>query len=130
MITSTSSQLSRRERQILDALYAVHEATVARVRTLIPDPPTDMAVRRLIHILEEKGHVKRLRKEGREVVYAPARSGARVGLQALRHVLETFFRGSVEEALAAHLTQSDTELTPQQADRIQKLIEQARKGGN
>jgi predicted transcriptional regulator len=122
-----ASQLSRRERQILDVLYSERRATVARVRSQIPDPPTDMAVRRLIHILEEKGYVKRLSKVGREVVYAPIESGARAGLQAFQHVLKTFFRGSIDEALAAHFTQKETELTHEQVVRIQSLIEQARK---
>ncbi len=126
---ANSIHLSRRERQILDVLHAEGRATVALVRSRIPDPPTDMAVRRLLHILEEKGHVKRLGKEGREVVYAPAQSKARAGLQALRHVLDTFFGGAVDEALAAHLTRKDTELTGEQAARIQELIETARKEG-
>lgn len=127
---SNSTQLSRRERQILDVLHAEESATVATVQAKIPDPPTDMAVRRLMHILEEKGHVKRLRKEGREVIYAPAQSKARAGLQALRHVLDTFFGGAVEEALAAHLTRKDASLTDEQAQRIQQLIDEAKKQGN
>lgn len=127
---SNSTQLSRRERQILDVLHAEESATVATVQAKIPDPPTDMAVRRLMHILEEKGHVKRLRKEGREVIYAPAQSKARAGLSALRHVLDTFFGGAVDEALAAHLTRKDAALTDEQAERIQQLIDEAKKQGN
>jgi predicted transcriptional regulator len=127
---SNSTQLSRRERQILDVLHAEESATVATVQAKIPDPPTDMAVRRLMHILEEEGHVKRLRKEGREVIYAPAQSKARAGLSALRHVLDTFFGGAVDEALAAHLTRKDASLTDEQAQRIQQLIDEAKKQGN
>jgi predicted transcriptional regulator len=127
---SDPTQLSRRERQILDVLHAEESATVATVQAKIPDPPTDMAVRRLMHILEEKGHVKRLRKEGREVIYAPAQSKARAGLSALRHVLDTFFGGAVDEALAAHLTRKDASLTDEQAQRIQQLIDEAKKQGN
>ncbi|HYF35596.1 MAG TPA: BlaI/MecI/CopY family transcriptional regulator [Prosthecobacter sp.] len=123
------THLSRRERQIMDALHAAGKATVAEVQSQLPDPPTDMAVRRLMHILEEKGHVKRLGKEGREVIYAPAQSKARAGLHALRHVLDTFFGGAVDEALAAHLTRKDGALTDEQAARIQELIEAARKDG-
>ncbi len=126
---STAPQLSRRERQILDILHAENRATVTLVRDRLPDPPTDMAVRRLLHILEEKGHVKRLGKDGREVVYAPAQSKSRAGLNALRHVLDTFFGGAVDEALAAHLTRKDAALTREQAARMQELIEQARKEG-
>lgn len=126
---SESTHLSRRERQILDVLHAEESATISVVRSKIPDPPTDMAVRRLMHILEEKGHVKRLGKEGREVIYAPAQSKARAGLSALRHVLNTFFGGAVDEALAAHLTRKDAALTNEQARRIQQLIDEAKKQG-
>lgn len=113
----------------MDVLHATGGATVARVREGLPEAPTDMAVRRLLHILEAKGHVKRLGKEGREVVYAPAQSKARAGLKALRHVLDTFFGGAVDEALAAHLTRKDAALTKEQAARIREVIEQARKEG-
>lgn len=123
------SHLSRRERQIMNALHAQGSATVAVVRSKLPDPPTDMAVRRLLHILEEKGHVKRLRKDGREVIYAPAQSRARAGLHALRQVLDTFFGGAVDAALAAHLTSKDAALTDEQTARIQQLIDEARKEG-
>ncbi len=126
---SNPTDLSRRERQIMDALHAAGSATVAQVQAQLPDPPTDMAVRRLMHILEEKGHAKRLGKEGREVIYAPAQSKARAGLHALRHVLDTFFGGAVDDALAAHLTSKDAALTDEQAARIQQLIEEARKEG-
>jgi predicted transcriptional regulator len=128
-MSAHSIHLSRRERQILDILHASGRSTVAQVQNRLPDPPTDMAVRRLLQILEEKGHVKRLGKEGREVIYAPAQSKARAGLSALRHVLDTFFGGAVDEALAAHLTRKDAALTPEQAQRIQQLIEQTRKEG-
>ncbi len=126
---NNSTNLSRRERQIMDVLHEAGSASVIQVQGRLPEPPTDMAVRRLMHILEEKGHVKRLGKEGREVIYAPAQSKARAGLSALRHVLDTFFGGAVDEALAAHLTRKDGALTDEQADRLQQLIEAARKEG-
>jgi predicted transcriptional regulator len=121
--------LSRRERQIMDVLHAEAGATVATVCQRIPDPPTDMAVRRMLHILEEKGHVKRAGKEGREVIYTAAQSKARAGLSALRHVLDTFFGGAVDEALAAHLTGKGAKLSPEQTANIQRLIDAARKEG-
>ena len=124
-----STNLSRRERQIMDVLHSEAGATVAVVQSRLPDPPTDMAVRRLLHILEEKGHVKRLGKEGREVVYAAAQSKARAGLKALRHVLDTFFGGAVDEALAAHLTGKGSTLSKEQTLRIQQLIDAAKKEG-
>lgn len=124
-----TTNLSRRERQIMDVLHSEAGATVATVQSRIPDPPTDMAVRRLLHILEEKGHVKRIGKEGREVIYAAAQSKARAGLAALRHVLNTFFGGAMDEALAAHLTGKGGMLTKEQSERIQKMIEAAKKEG-
>ncbi len=113
----------------MDVLHAEGGATVAVVQAKIPDAPTDMAVRRLLHIMEEKGHVKRLGKEGREVVYAPKQSKASAGLKALRHVLDTFFGGAVDEALAAHLTGGKARLDEAQTERIRQLIDEARKQG-
>ena len=122
---SDPTQFSRRERQIMDVIFARGEATVRQIQAELPDPPTDMAVRRMLHILESKGSLRR-RQEGREVVYLPAQSKARAGMNALRHVLDTFFGGAVDEALAAHLT-SKEEVTDDQLARMRKLIDQARK---
>jgi predicted transcriptional regulator len=122
----SSTELSRRERQIMDILYRHNEATVNQVCDALPDPPTPMAVRRLMHILEEKGHLKR-REEGREVVYAPRETRDKAGRNAFERVLETFFGGSLEEALAAHLLSRRSKVTSEERDRLVKLIEQARK---
>jgi predicted transcriptional regulator len=121
------SKLSRRERQIMDIIYTAGEATVRQVQAKLPDPPTDMAVRRMLQILEEKGQLRR-RPEGREVVYLPAHSKARAGVKALQHVLDTFFSGAVDEALAAHLATKES-ATPEQLARLRKIIEDARKEG-
>ncbi|MHA3770758.1 BlaI/MecI/CopY family transcriptional regulator [Verrucomicrobiota bacterium sgz303538] len=122
---SNSPDLSRRERQIMDLIYAKGEATVRQIQAELPDPPTDMAVRRMLHILEEKKHLRR-KQDGREVIYYPAQSKARAGMSALRHVLDTFFGGAVDEALAAHLTSKES-ITPEQLARMKKLIDEARK---
>jgi predicted transcriptional regulator len=121
-----STQLSRRERQIMDILYGRNEATVNQVCEALPDPPTPMAVRRMMHILEEKGHLKR-REEGREVVYAPRETRGKAGRNAFARVLETFFGGSLEEALAAHLLSRKSKVTSAERDRLVKLIQQAKK---
>ena len=89
------SELSRRERQIMDVVFAIGEATVNQVVEAIPSPPTAMAVRRMMHILEEKGHLRR-RQSGREVIYAPRQTKAKAGRTAFERVLETFFGGSLE----------------------------------
>ena len=121
------THLSRRERQIMDVVFAKGEATVNQIRSEIPDAPTDMAVRRMMHILEEKGHLRR-RQEGREVVYLPVQSKSRAGLKALQGVLDTFFGGALDEALAAHLTKKEG-ITPDQLSRMRTLIDRAKKEG-
>jgi hypothetical protein len=75
------SELSRRERQIMDAVFALGEATVNQVVETIPSPPTAMAVRRMMHILEEKGHLRR-RESGREVIYVPRQTKGKAGRRA------------------------------------------------
>jgi predicted transcriptional regulator len=122
-----STDLSRRERQIMDILFTRGEATVRQIQADLPDPPTDMAVRRMLHILEDKGHLRR-RREGREVVYRAKQSRQRAGVSALRHVLDTFFGGAVDEALAAHLAAKES-VTAEQLARMQELIKQARRQG-
>ena len=121
------AHFSRRERQIMDVVFARGEATVNQICAEIPDAPTGMAVRRMMHILEEKGHLRR-RQEGREVVYLPVQSKARAGLNALQGVLDTFFGGSLDDALAAHLTKKEG-VTPDQLARMRALIGRAKKEG-
>ena len=125
---SDSIQLSRRERQIMDAVYASGEATVNQVVEAIPSAPTAMAVRRMMHILEEKGHLRR-RKNGREVIYTPRQSKGKAGRSALDGVLETFFGGSLEEALAAHLHSRKDGVSDEERERLIALIEQAKREG-
>jgi predicted transcriptional regulator len=122
------STLSRRERQIMDALFAMGEATVNQITAALPDPPTPMAVRRMMHILEEKGHLRR-RQDGREVVYLPRENRAKAGRGAFQRVLETFFGGSLEEALAAHLHSRKDAVSDEERARLISLIEQAKKEG-
>jgi predicted transcriptional regulator len=119
-------ELSRRERQIMDILFARGEATVNQICEALPDPPTSMAVRRMMHILEEKRYLKR-REEGREVVYLPRETKGKAGRTAFQRVLETFFGGSLEEALAAHLLSGKSRVTAEEHDRLAKLIEQSKK---
>ena len=122
------SDLSRRERQIMNAVFTLGEATVNQVIDAIPEPPTSMAVRRMMHILEEKGCLKR-REQGREVIYLPRETKKKAGRNAFQRVLETFFAGSLEEALAAHLLSGKDGLSASECDRIAALIENAKKEG-
>jgi predicted transcriptional regulator len=125
---SKKSEFSRRERQIMDVVFEMGEATVNQVVDAIPDAPTAMAVRRMMHILEEKGHLKR-RENGREVVYSPRESKQKAGRGAFQKVLETFFGGSLEEALAAHFHSRKDAVTEEERQRLISLIEQAKKEG-
>ena len=122
------SKLTRRERQIMDVLFARGEATVNQIAEALPDPPTPMAVRRMMHILEEKGHLRR-REQGREVVYLPRESRDKAGRSAFAKVLETFFGGSLEDALAAHLLSRKEAVTPAERERLVQLIDAAKKEG-
>ena len=126
---SDHTQLSRRERQLMDILYTLGTATTEEIRERMDDAPTSNAVRTLLQILEEKGHLRRI-KDGREYTYEPTQSRARAGLKAFQHVLETFYEGSIEKALTAHLARKQEELTPEDVERLKELIEAARKKEN
>ena len=121
-----SSQLSRRERQIMDVIYLRKEASVLQIREGLPDAPSATAIRTLLRILEEKGHVRR-RKQGREFFYQPTQPKNKAGFKALQHVLETFYEGSIESALAAHLTGSKNGLSEDEVHRLMRMIRDARK---
>jgi len=118
--------LSRRERQIMDIVFARGEATVRQIQEQLDDPPTDMAVRRMVQILEEKGFLKR-RKEGRKVVYSPLESRKSAGASALQHVVDTFFGGAIDEALATHFARKE-KVSPEQLSRLQEMIAKAKQG--
>jgi BlaI family transcriptional regulator, penicillinase repressor len=120
--------LSRRERQIVDILYAQGRATAAEVQTALPDPPSYSAVRAMLRILEDKGHVRH-EQDGPRYVYLPTVARDRAKKTALRHVLQTFFNGSAEQALSALLDESDTRLSDQELDRLASVIDRARRTG-
>src|SRR5688572_17761870 len=120
--------LSRRERQIVDILYAQGRATAAEVLAALPDPPSYSAVRAMLRILEDKGHVRH-EQDGPRYVYLPTVGRDRAKKTALRHVLQTFFNGSAEQALSALLDESDTRLSDLELDRLARLIDRARRTG-
>jgi predicted transcriptional regulator len=128
MSRTPAHALSRRERQIMDIVYAREEASEADVRGDLPDPPSYSAVRALLAILVEKGHLKHRSEKGR-YIYAPTRRRAQAGRSALRRVLDTFFEGSLEKAVAALLQGSDSNLSEEELQRLGRLIQQARKEG-
>lgn len=120
-----NQDLSRRERQIMDVLFNMKEADVVAIQNALPQAPGGMAIRKMLSILEDKGQVLR-RKDGRKFLYRPALNPKKAGGKAFRHILTTFFGGSVEQALAAHLQDPTTELTDEQCGRIIDMIESAR----
>src|SRR6516225_9362542 len=118
--------LSRRERQIMDILYQRGRASASEVHEALPDAPSYSAVRAKLRVLEEKGHVRH-QEESLRYVYLPTLPRDTARRSALRHMLATFFEGSVEQAVAALLDLSSADLTPKDLDLISKLIEEARK---
>ncbi len=123
----TTPTLSRREREVMDVLYRRGEATVAEVLEELDDPPTYSAVRSILRVLEEKEHVAH-REDGPRYVYAPAVARERARRAAMDHLVETFFGGSAEDALAALLRRSDLDLTEAQVKRLAREIRTAREG--
>ncbi len=122
------SNFSRRERQIMEVLYRDRQATAGEVLERLPDPPGYSAVRALLRILENKGHVRH-QIDGNRYVYEPRLTRERAGRPALAGVIETFFDGSTEKAVAALLDLSRADLSEADFDRLSDLIERARLEG-
>ena len=122
----TSETLSRRERQIMDVIYARGQATAAEVAAALPDPPSYSAVRALLRILEQKGHLRH-QEAGPRYVFLPTVSRDHARKSALRNLVRTFFDGSPAEAAAALIDQA--ELNDADMARLAELIDKARKEG-
>jgi BlaI family penicillinase repressor len=120
--------LSRRERQMMDILYQRGRATAAEIHQALPDAPSYSAVRAKLRVLEEKGHVRH-EEEALRYVYLPTMARDMARKSALRHMVSTFFAGSVEETVAALLDMSAANLAPADLERISQMIETARKQG-
>ena len=128
MVKTLHAVLSRRERQIIDILYRRGRATAAEVMEDLPGDSSYSTVRTQLRVLEEKGHVRH-EQDGQRYVYSPAVPRGTVRRSALKHLVETFYEGSVEQAVAALLGGEGSRLTDQQLDRIEDLIKKARKDG-
>ncbi|WP_165222465.1 BlaI/MecI/CopY family transcriptional regulator [Aquisphaera insulae] len=126
MAGSSGESLSRRERQIMDVIYRLGRATAAEVQEALPDPPGYSAVRALLRILEEKGHLKH-EQDGPRYVFLPRVPREKARRSALRQLVQTFFEGSTAQAVAALLGEPGARLSDAEIERISKLIEQARK---
>jgi predicted transcriptional regulator len=120
--------LTRREREIMDILYRRGRATAHEVLEDLADPPSYSAVRALLRLLEERGHVKHA-QEGQHYVYSPAVARGDARKSALAHVVRTFFAGSVEQAVATLVESSRSKLSRDELDRLADLIDRAKKEG-
>src|ERR1044071_8740684 len=127
MVKTLHAVLSRRERQIIDILYRRGRATAADVMEDLPADTTYSTVRTQLRVLEEKGHVRH-EQDGQRYIYSPAIPRATVRRSALKHLVETFFDGSVEQTVAA-LLGGDSRVSERELERIAELIEKTRKEG-
>jgi predicted transcriptional regulator len=123
-----SQKLSRRERQIMDFLYQHGRATASEVQANLPEPPSYSAVRAMLRVLEEKGHVHH-QQDGPRYVYRPRVGRDRAKRSALRHLVRTFFDGSREQLVAALLDDGTAQLSEDELDRMARLIDRARQEG-
>ena len=123
----STAALSRRERQIMDVIFRLEEATVGEVLDELPDPPSYSSIRTLIRKLESQGFLKH-REDGRRYVYRATQSREKASRTATQRLMDVFFAGSPSDAVAAILDVSDN-LEPDDLDRIQNMIEQARQEG-
>jgi BlaI family transcriptional regulator, penicillinase repressor len=119
-------QLSKREREIMDLVFAAKEATIADIESQMAAPPTRPALRSLFNILETKGHLTHT-KRGREFVYQPAANRERVGRSAFGRVLNTFFGGSMSQAVASFLSDPKSRISASELAELEALLAQKRK---
>jgi BlaI family transcriptional regulator, penicillinase repressor len=126
MPEKTACQLSRRERQIMDIIYSRGEATAAEVGEALPDPPAHSTVRTLLRILEEKGHLKH-REDGPRYIFLPTETRTKASRSALRRVVQTFFDGSLANAVAALVDGGGGKLSAAELQRIEAIVEAVRK---
>ena len=127
-IQAPAAGLSRRERQIMDILYRLGKSSAAAVREAMPSAPSYSAVRAMLRVLEKKGHVRHL-AEGLKYVYVPTVAPDKAKRSAVKHLVDTFFKESPEQVVAALLDVSSTRLTRADLDRMSEMIEKARKDG-
>ncbi|MEO5895825.1 MAG: BlaI/MecI/CopY family transcriptional regulator [Vicinamibacterales bacterium] len=128
MNSQPHNDLSRRERQIIDILYSQGRATAAEVQAALPEPPSYSAVRAMLRILEEKGHVRH-EQDGPRYIFLPTVGRDNAKKSAMRHMLQTFFDGSAEQAISSLLGDPAAKLSDAELDRLATLIDRARKAG-
>ncbi|MDG2384510.1 MAG: BlaI/MecI/CopY family transcriptional regulator [Pirellulaceae bacterium] len=127
MAPNPEQEFSRRERQIMDAIYAVGSATASEVVEALPENLANSTVRTFLRILVEKGHLK-YKLDGQSYIYRPTRSRPKAAQRALKRVVNTFFDGSIEETVAELLRFRTVNLREKEIAKIQKTIARASKG--
>ena len=127
-MSENTPKLSRRERQIMDVLYARGRATAQEIEQALEDAPSNSAIRTLLRVLEDKGHVRH-EVIGRVYLYAPTLARENARKTALRHLIDTFFEGSVEDVVSTLLQLKRNKLPPEEAERIARMIEDAKRKG-
>jgi len=120
--------LSRRERQIMDAIYRLGRATAAEVLENMPDPPGYSAVRAMLRLLEEKGYLRH-EQQGPRYIYLPTLSRDKARQSALKQLVQTFFDNSTEQTVSALLEMSKSRMSDEELERLSALIEKARREG-
>jgi predicted transcriptional regulator len=120
--------LSRRERQIMDIIYELDDASVAQVLERIPNPPSYSSIRALLRVLEEKGHLTH-KQDGPRYIYSPTLPREEARQNALKHVMKTFFENSTEDVVAALLNISEEDLSEADYERLAELVKKALKEG-
>ncbi len=129
MNNEPSDSLSRRERQVMDIIYRKGRISTMEVMKELPDSLSSSAVRTFLRILEKKGYLKH-KEEGAKYIYYPTITHEKAKRSALKRVLQTFFDGSVEQAVAALFDVSSTTLSKNQLDQLAQRIQEARTKGN
>jgi predicted transcriptional regulator len=127
-MAAPSADFGRRERQLIETVYRLGRATVAQVRAELPDPPSYSAVRGMLNLLEEKGHLRH-EQDGLRYVYLPVVAAADASRSAMAHVVRTFFGGSPAEAASALFELPDRKLSREELEQLSQLVRDAMREG-
>lgn len=127
MKSESAVNLSRRERQIMDIVYKLGQATAAQVMEQLPDPPSYSSVRATLRILEDKGHLKH-DELGPRYLFSPVVARETARSSALKHLMQTFFDNSAESVVATLMDLKTSQMTDEEYERLARLIEESRKG--
>jgi predicted transcriptional regulator len=128
MTRNTPTSLTRRERQIMDVLYRLGQATAAEIQERLPEPPSYSATRTMLRILEEKGHIRHEEK-GPRYVFSPKISRESARKSALRHLVQTFFEGSAAQVVSTLVNDNTKRLSDGDLEQLARMIDKARKEG-